>query len=97
MKHICDTIKDYEDAMQTSMQGDTIYCSNALWNHIMNEYQPERLNPKETNNSFVLDKEKQKICIDAALSCYGNCLEKEIFPQLQEIFSLCDSPTSENK
>ena len=35
MKHICETMRDYIDAMNTSMQGDTIFCSEELWNHIM--------------------------------------------------------------
>ncbi len=48
MKHICETMKDYIEAMNTSMQGDTIFCSEKLWNKIM-QLQPERLNPEDHN------------------------------------------------
>jgi len=41
MMHICETMRDYIDAMNTSMQGDTIFCSEQLWNEIMKS-RPER-------------------------------------------------------
>ena len=48
MKHICETIRDYIDAMNTSMQGDTIFCTEELWNQIHYvKSQPERLNPED--------------------------------------------------
>jgi len=51
MKHICDTMKDYIDAMHTSMQGDIIYCSEQLWNEIFKS-QPERLSEKTFEDGF---------------------------------------------
>jgi hypothetical protein len=48
MKHICETMRDYIDAMNTSLQGDTIFCSEELWKQIMkHESQPNRLNPED--------------------------------------------------
>jgi len=38
-------MKDYIDAMNTSMQGDIIYCTEKLWNEICKS-QPERLSEK---------------------------------------------------
>ena len=46
MKHICDTMRDYTDALQTCMQEDVIYCSQKLWNQIV-KLQPERLSEKD--------------------------------------------------
>jgi len=34
MKHICDNSIEYASAMATRMQGDTIYCTEALWEKI---------------------------------------------------------------
>jgi hypothetical protein len=51
MYHICETIRDYEDAMLTSMEGDKIYCSCKLWTQVMKS-QPERLNPKALEEGF---------------------------------------------
>lgn len=45
MKHICETMRDYIDAMTTSMQGDVILCSEELWKQIHSECiesRPER-------------------------------------------------------
>lgn len=45
MKHICNTMKEYFESINKSIQGDTIFCSDALWEElhkteesIMNEY-----------------------------------------------------------
>jgi hypothetical protein len=46
MKHICDTRRDYIDAMTTSMQGDIIYCTEKLWNELFKS-RPERLSPED--------------------------------------------------
>lgn len=43
MKHICETIIDYNQALCTSMQGDEIYCTRKLWDYI------EKHKPKNGN------------------------------------------------
>lgn len=49
MKHICETMRDYIDAMNTSMKGDTIFCTEELWKQIMKS-QPDRLNPEDAKS-----------------------------------------------
>lgn len=43
MIHICDNIRDYTIATTTALQGDSIYCSLALWKEIKLMYQVKEM------------------------------------------------------
>lgn len=98
MKHICDTKRDYFDAMNTGMRGDTIYCSEKLWKELFdNEYksQPERLNPEESEvySEFGCS---MPICFNTSEGVKTMMPGKRYDKNLNEI-GLCDSPNSGNK
>lgn len=71
MKHICDTMKDYIDAMNTSMQGDIIYCSEQLWNEIFKS-QPERSKREDLKKCVICEYERSVkeipngVCVDCS-------------------------------
>lgn len=79
---------EYYDANRTIIRSLT--CKNC-------RFRPERLNPEDTNESIVTSGESARKCVDAALSCYGNCLSSHVPEQIRKIFGICDSPNSANK
>lgn len=90
MKHICETIRDYIDAMNTSMQGDTIFCTEELWNQIHYvKSQPERLNPEDERESRELEFFRNNL---GALSEY-----LRNFKDPSPLTFVCDSLNTANK
>lgn len=70
MEYICETMKDYIDAMNTSMQGDSIFCTEELWNQIMRS-RPERLSPEGTIPKvdwFNFNGQKTMDCVSDSLN-----------------------------